>query len=247
MKVDQSFEKILTSINDLENKAMRIKNKGELSTIELDLIKQRVRELYDQLLSIDIQEKPGASSPPSEAKGPIHSEPIQETLQKKPTEDTTTEDIISQSSASEIEETESEPKNEPSPEKIPHKTEEVKETKASKNNQEIVADKYQNTKTFRHDNLAKQQPKNDLSSKIQSKPITDLSKASGVNDKFLFIRELFDGNRDRYHEAIQLLNEIPTFEEAETYLKETFDWDWEDPVTGKFIELIKRKFIANQE
>jgi hypothetical protein len=82
---------------------------------------------------------------------------------------------------------------------------------------------------------------------MQSKPIKDLSKAIGVNDKFLFIRELFDGNKEHYHEAIQLLNEIPDYEEAENYLKETFDWNWEAPVTKKFIELIKRKFAENQE
>jgi len=127
------------------------------------------------------------------------------------------------------------------------KAKQIKETQASKNSREVVADKYQNKKTYRHDNLAQQQSKNDLSSMMQSKPITDLTKAIGVNDKFLFIRELFDGNREHYHEAIQLLNEIPTFEEAQTYLHETFNWNWEDPVTKKFIELIKRKFVENQD
>ena len=130
---------------------------------------------------------------------------------------------------------------------VSKKAKPIKETQASKSSQEVVADKYQNKKTYRHDNLAQQQSKNDLSSMMQSKPISDLTKAIGVNDKFHFIRELFDGNRDHYHEAIQLLNEIPTFEEAQTYLHETFDWNWEDPVTKKFLELIKRKFAENQD
>jgi hypothetical protein len=256
MKVDQSFEKILTTIKELENRALKSNENGDISKIEMDLLKQRVRELYDQLLALDDQLFYQNASSISTNKQSAGTEPEQESQkaasQAEEKFETDKEPKVTSDQTSIHSEEKTEPVTEPkkteaSKPATPPKYTQVNETQTSKNSQEVVADKYQNTKTFRHDNLAKQQSKNDLSSKMQSKPIKDLSKAIGVNDKFLFIRELFDGNREHYHEAIQLLNEIPTYEEAENYLKETFDWDWEAQVTKKFIELIRRKFAENQE
>ena len=106
---------------------------------------------------------------------------------------------------------------------------------------EIVADRYQNSKTFRHDDLAKKQPQNNLSNRMQTKPIHDLGKAIGLNDKFLFVRELFGGDKDKYHEAIQIINEMPDYREAEQYIKQ-FQWDEENPEVSKFMDLVRRKF-----
>ena len=263
MKEDQSFEKISTSINELEKKALHLKENGEISKIDMDLLLQRVRELYDQLLMFDQQHfssehtSPSMDSETAQFRAQSKTKQANDLQEKekstepeKEQEEKTTPEHLEQKDYSEEETAEppTETKKSKEPQTIDSKeAKPVKETKAAKNSQEVVADKYQNKKTYRHDNLAQQQSKNDLSSMMQSKPITDLTKAIGVNDKFLFIRELFDGNRDHYHEAIQLLNEIPTFGEAQTYLHETFDWNWEDPVTKKFIELIKRKFAENQD
>jgi hypothetical protein len=106
----------------------------------------------------------------------------------------------------------------------------------------VVADKYQNSRTFRHDDLAKKQPQNNLSTRMQSRPINDLAKAIGLNDKFLFIRELFNGDKEKYHEAIQIINEMPSYEEAENYIRERFNWDEEQPEVEKFMDLVRRKF-----
>ena len=259
MKDDQSFEKILTSIKELESRALHIKKNKEISKIDMDLLLQRVRELYDQLLMFDQQGFSSKRTSASMDTEPIQSRPEPETnvateLQEpekniEKEEEDTLEYIEQKDDNTEKKaspQTETKKSEAPQP-KDSKKAKPIKETQASKSSQEVVADKYQNKKTYRHDNLAQQQSKNDLSSMMQSKPISDLTKAIGVNDKFHFIRELFDGNRDHYHEAIQLLNEIPTFEEAQTYLHETFDWNWEDPVTKKFLELIKRKFAENQD
>lgn len=268
MKVDQSFEKILTSIKELENNALHLKKNNEISKIDLDLLLHRVRELYGQLLKFDrdhfvteqssLSTKPGSIQPEQATEQGIEPEPEvdAEAGKESEVENQPTEKQAQQKEKPEKSD-EKEKKKSAQQTKTQYsetsqitdskKARQIKETQASKNSHEVVADKYQNKKTFRHDNLAQQQSKNDLSSMMQSKPITDLSKAIGVNDKFLFVRELFDGNRDHYHEAIQLLNEIPTFEEAQTYLRETFNWSWDDPVTKKFLELIKRKFAENQD
>jgi hypothetical protein len=125
-------------------------------------------------------------------------------------------------------------------------TRETESWKASRDHKaegpEVVADKYQNSRTFRHDDLAKKQPQNNLSTRMQSRPINDLAKAIGLNDKFLFIRELFNGDKEKYHEAIQIINEMPSYEEAENYIRERFNWDEEQPEVEKFMDLVRRKF-----
>ncbi|MFO7938669.1 MAG: hypothetical protein R6U66_02860 [Bacteroidales bacterium] len=104
----------------------------------------------------------------------------------------------------------------------------------------IVADKYTN-KRFRHDDLAHQNQKQDLSTKLQSKPITDINKAIGLNDRFLFIRELFNGNKSHYLETVELLNNIDTYENAVAFIQDEFDWNLEEPAPQKLLELIRRK------
>ena len=61
-----------------------------------------------------------------------------------------------------------------------------------------------------------------MQSKLQNKPITDLAKAIGINDKFLFIKELFGGDSDLYNQTIKHLNHFTDLNEAIIYLQENF-------------------------
>ena len=256
MNTSQNMEKILDIIREIESKTHELKNTDKISKIEMDILLERVRFLYDNLISIDhsypydfqedkkqrtvipTPEKPQKKT--SEPKEPEESEKTEQQY-KDPEIEIKQEEKHEETSSQQEKTKEKEPNI--SQEQTVRETEYKESQKRKENGPEIVADKYQNTKTFRHDNLAKNQTKKVVSSKMQDKPIQDLVKAIGINDKFLFIRELFDGDKEKYHEAIQLLNEIPTYEEADNYLKETFDWDWEKPEVKKFIDLIRRKFV----
>ena len=120
------------------------------------------------------------------------------------------------------------------------KNEEIQSEEEPVDETPIIADKFTN-KRFRHDDLANQNQKQDLSTKLQSKPINDINKAIGINDRFLFIRELFEGNKGHYHETVEILNSIDTFENALAFIQDEFDWDLEAPAAQKFVDLIRRK------
>jgi hypothetical protein len=120
------------------------------------------------------------------------------------------------------------------------KSEEIQSEQEHADEAPIIADKFTN-KRFRHDDLANQNQKQDLSTKLQSKPINDINKAIGINDRFLFIRELFEGNKSHYHETVEILNNIDTFENALAFIQDEFDWDMEAPAAQKFVDLIRRK------
>lgn len=123
------------------------------------------------------------------------------------------------------------------PEPEPPLREPKKEGKA------IFAEKFQKTdKSFVNENRGKNKENSDLSSKIQSKPIADLRASIGINEKFLFIKELFKGNSDYYSKSIDFLNQAGSIDNAMQYIHENFQWDKESETTTKFLELVNRKF-----
>ena len=90
----------------------------------------------------------------------------------------------------------------------------------------------------------------DLSDKLANSPITDLSKVMGINEKIFTIQELFKGNTQLFDHTILKLNGLSTFDEAKSYLVENVvypcDWltDQRIKKAGTFIKLIKRKFTS---
>lgn len=75
------------------------------------------------------------------------------------------------------------------------------------------------------------------------KPIEDLRKAIGINDRFLYQRELFGGNADLFNQTIEQLNSMNNFDSAEGFLVGNFNWDHHNHTVVAFKELIKRRFI----
>lgn len=89
---------------------------------------------------------------------------------------------------------------------------------------------------------------NELSEKLASTPITDLVKAVGINDKLLYINELFRGDADEYADTMDTLNRKPSFEEAKVFLSrhliDKFGWtdDTRSERAQAFVKLISRRF-----
>lgn len=106
----------------------------------------------------------------------------------------------------------------------------------------ILADKYQGKRKFRNDIIAEHHQKMDMQTKLQNKPIHDLTKAIGINDKFLFIKELFNNDSERYNQTLKHLNQLTDLNDAIIYLQENFEWDATNEVAINFIDLVRRKF-----
>ena len=73
----------------------------------------------------------------------------------------------------------------------------------------------------------------------------DLKAAISINEKFLFINELFDGNLREYNLAIEALNTSPdlntAFEHLDLLRKKNL-WESESPAFRKLVELLEEKF-----
>ncbi|ANE50256.1 hypothetical protein [Flavisolibacter tropicus] len=90
------------------------------------------------------------------------------------------------------------------------------------------------------------QEKTDLANALKDTPIKDLRKGIGVNDKFLFINELFRGDEGLYERSIKTINAFNILPEAEYWinreLKIKLGWNDDKEVVQYFYQLVKRRF-----
>jgi len=81
---------------------------------------------------------------------------------------------------------------------------------------------------------------------IKDTPIRDLRKAIGINDRFVFINELFRGDEPMYERSIKTINSFNIYPEAEYWmnreLKIKLGWDDTRENVKHFYQLVKRRF-----
>ncbi|RUT78487.1 hypothetical protein [Ancylomarina longa] len=83
---------------------------------------------------------------------------------------------------------------------------------------------------------------NIISDKLSSQKLTDIRTAIGINDKFLFIKELFDSKKEDYNSSIEFLNQSTDLGKIQEWMVNEKNWDIENPTVKQFTEIIKRKF-----
>lgn len=86
----------------------------------------------------------------------------------------------------------------------------------------------------------------EIGHKLTDSPIRDLKKAIGVNDRYLFINELFRGDEVMYERSLKTINSFRMFPEAEYWiereLKVKLGWEEHKATTKHFYQLVRRRF-----
>ncbi len=81
---------------------------------------------------------------------------------------------------------------------------------------------------------------------LKEAPVKDLRKAIGINDRFVFINELFRGDENMYERSIRTINNFNIYAEAEYWisreLKVKLGWDSGTPTVLHFDQLVRRRF-----
>ncbi len=110
---------------------------------------------------------------------------------------------------------------------------------------ETPAEPTQEAKPTINDLLA-DRPDATLATKFESEPIADLKAIINLNDKLVFVKDLFNGYSLAYQEAIDTLNKLSSLEEAKSYLNENYaqanDWAAHEVTTARFYELVSRRY-----
>jgi hypothetical protein len=107
-----------------------------------------------------------------------------------------------------------------------------------------VNDIITNHKESLNDRLKKEQK--EVAHILKDTPVKDLRKAIGVNDKFVFISELFRGDEAMYERSIKTINTFHILPEAEYWmnreLKVKFGWNDTNDTVQHFYQLVRRRF-----
>lgn len=77
--------------------------------------------------------------------------------------------------------------------------------------------------------------------------VVDLRNAISLNDKLLFIKDLFNGYSLAYSEAVELLNRYGTFAEADTFLQTNYalknNWTDKPQTVEKLYAILRKKYM----
>ena len=86
----------------------------------------------------------------------------------------------------------------------------------------------------------------ELKSALNDTPVRDLRKAIGINDRYVFINQLFRGDEVMYERSLKTINGFRILPEAEYWmereLKVKLGWDENREATRHFYQLVKRRF-----
>ncbi len=109
-----------------------------------------------------------------------------------------------------------------------------------------LSDKLKEEKRTLNERLQQENPAGTIGSKLNQNPIRDLKSAIGINEKFQFINELFNGSMQDYAESINQLNLMSQHDEALQLIdiyKFKYNWDTNSDAFHKIMEFIRRRFL----
>jgi hypothetical protein len=247
-----------------------LENSDRISRIDIDLILDKIRSMYDLVLDIqsEINEKKINSEQPEpsiidekqkqiikEVKSElIHDE--HETFKNK-----RSSDIIFEEGTMLLKEKiffKSPPNEKTDEEKLQERKQVAKEniekdlkkekekTDSQDSKQSYISDRFKTTKPTLYDELANKTIQEDLSQQLKSQGPIGIASTLGLNEKFEMINELFGGNREKFESTMQVLGKAGSFVEAYNYLKENFNWDMDSQYVQRLLEIIRQKLIIRR-
>ena len=78
--------------------------------------------------------------------------------------------------------------------------------------------------------------------KLQRTISKDLRKAFSINDRFRFRRELFEGSEAEFVDAINMIEAMHSYEEAQDYFLGDLGWDINVPEVEEFLGIVRNHF-----
>lgn len=221
------FREISKLLDSIVNQAKQ----GQLSSIESDIIKEKLRKIYDQVSLAQEYELPAVEPIEFEVEiakeNEINPAVIEEQIQESETESI---EIESEEILSEIVENK-EPAISTTREKEPP---DLFSPEIAKPDSETVVDA-----------IAQDVPKESVADILQKQSkVESLKKAIGINEKFFFINELFDGNLNDYNETIDSLDKMESIEACFAFLEELSqknDWQGNAEAVEQLKQFIERK------
>jgi hypothetical protein len=238
MENNSRLRMIAEQIDELIQLIRKInESQQQVYRIDVDLALEKVRRIYENLNHLDVQNE--ISIPDVKEAVKVHTEitkeepgqevPVEFSITKEPPEDSSSinepvEEVVSSAKEEKVKET-------PVPLIDLFSTTAAEEKVTGK---KTVVEK-----------MAEQKPVEIVADKIGKKRISGLNQVIGINEKFFFINELFEGNMKEYKKAIDELDQCESYARAVECLKtliENNGWDKSNEAYGMLLGFVERKF-----
>lgn len=207
-----------------------VNQKGEVPQLYIDMAKENLIKLYEEIHNIEKAKPEVEAEPEAEVKVELKPEVVE---------------IPKPEVKVEIPPQIEEIKEEPKPEPIIEAPKTIERVVAKKPIKKIVEsnDLFDSQLSIGEKFQEFQEPA--VVDKFQGNQIKNIKSAIGINEKFLFINELFDGNLQKYNQSIEKLDSIATKEEAEQFIEQLdseLNWDQESTAREKLLVFIDRRY-----
>jgi hypothetical protein len=201
MEIKYTLEILTKDIQEIEKLVGNLQNSPRGSMLELDLALSKLRNVYDILTVIRSDTAAAVITHLQEPQ--VANEQRKVEVVPPPEEIPMVEKVP-------------EPKKVPEPEEDPIK----KKARTTPENAETLAEKFMGESSI-NENLAGNQ--SNVDSKLMGKPIESIGRNIGINDRFLIIRELFDGDTESFGKLIGELDKAGDFSVANQLLEQIFE------------------------
>ncbi len=247
------FEATLETLHSLTGK---IKGASGIHQIDIDLLQQKTRELYEQILalepvsfkSVDVEET--LPPPESEPENIAPSQPIEESIPEEEKEPEVEKEM--EEPVSEIVEA-SQPEEDEIQEEV-YEDVVIEQVSGEYRQEEPVMARPKTTLDLfseSHDDslgaaLSQKSNHTDLGERLEHAMVGDLREAIGINEKFQFINELFNGDLEQYNKVLDELNSFSSLQGALTYLSELsvqYDFQKSGMAFQRLKALLDKKYV----
>ncbi|MEX0982161.1 MAG: hypothetical protein WDZ47_08755, partial [Bacteroidales bacterium] len=263
------IEILTKDIQDIENLVRNLNNYPTPPIIEIDMAMSKLRNVYELLTMISSDMKADMETnvangkigeelaPPTEE----HHIPVEETRHEKDGEEqAAAKDLASKDASSKLDEEELARKEASlkldeeelarkeaslhlAKEEIARKEASIKlaeEEQARKAS--IVAEKFSASKSI-NEKISPESNRN-ISSKLTGEPIDSVKRNIGINDRFLIIRELLNGDNEGYNQLVQQLDACKSFDQAHELIEANFPDKMDHEGVDILVKLSRRKFLS---
>lgn len=254
-------EALMQLQNMLQQLQMRLqvmqRNTEAIPDVEWQLLLNDTASLYDMALfakNQSLQKKPEKEKTETKVEGQLNEITIEALSAKFPSLNQVLKKEGNVETVSEFCEEKTIPKIIESPQIVNKQEKEAPKIKTgldkqpiiaeTENNLQNIAEKYKTDQKTLNDSL--QNSINSIGIHMQHQPIGDIKKAIGINEKFLFIKELFNNSEQSYYNAIDELNHCDNYQNAIAKMNDfadAYQWVQESPICLKLHDLIRRRYI----
>ena len=233
MDLNSTIDIIIKDLNEARDIIDDLKKYPGVPEFQVELAKSKCKSASEVIaLFKNLQSKINS---PVQEKPPVKDETIQEKLPEKPDKVI----VVPEKEVKEVVMT-------VITEAPPIAKEEPVQTIKKPAESAIIADQFVNRPESFNEKLGNLKHEDDVLEILKTKPLSSLDEAIGINDKFLFIREIFDGDSQSYNQAIQKLESVGSLSDAMAVIMSYTGENTGNEAIKQLLDLIKRKFLAHE-